>query len=258
MKAASADPLLLPPLIGIDPEHGGGKGFQRILRHLRDSPDDPEDVWRFMTFAMPLAGASKAQLFQDLWALWVSGAKRDGYFVEFGAADGVNISNTWFLEKQMGWTGVLAEPNPVFTASLQRERSCIVSTKCVYSTSGQHVGFLAAKHSEFSRVADIVPADQHEDRRKAHQIIQVETISLGDLLAEHQAPECIDYMSIDTEGSELDILQAFDFERWDVRAFTIEHNGTPAREPIRQLLVSKGYRRLWTGLSRFDDWYVRA
>ena len=60
---------------------------------------------------------------------------------------------------------MLAEPNPVFAASLQRERGCIVSSKCVYPTTGERIGFLAAKQGEFSRIADIVPEDPHEQRR---------------------------------------------------------------------------------------------
>jgi len=62
-----------------------------------------------------------------------------------------------------------------------------------------------------------------------HEILQVETVSLNDLLLSQAAPPRIDYISIDTEGSELAILEAFDFARWDVRLFTIEHNLTMRR-----------------------------
>ena len=88
-------------------------------------------------------------------------------------------------------------------------------------------------------------------------VIQVPTISLQDLLRRHGAPRVIDYMSIDTEGSEYDILAAFDFGAWDVRTFSIEHNRKPQRALIADLLARHGYVRRFPELSQFDDWYVR-
>ena len=64
-------------------------------------------------------------------------------------------------------------------------------------------------------------------------------------------------MSVDTEGSEFEILSAFDFDRWDVRAISVEHNHTGVREQLYELLSARGYRRELTDLSQFDDWYVK-
>ncbi len=72
------------------------------------------------------------------------------------------------------------------------------------------------------------------------------------------APAEIDYLSIDTEGSELEILRAFDFDRWNVRLISVEHNHTPLRQPLYDLLTARGYVRKWPELSAFDDWYVRS
>ncbi len=85
----------------------------------------------------------------------------------------------------------------------------------------------------------------------------VTTISLNDLLAEHNAPAVIDFASIDTEGSEFDILNAVDFDRWTFRVMTIEHNFAPQRDDIYTLLTSKGYVRVLEDISRFDDWYIK-
>ena len=79
---------------------------------------------------------------------------------------------------------------------------------------------------------------------------------MSDLLEKYSAPSIIDYLSIDTEGSEYDILNAFDFQKYKFRVITCEHNFTPMREKIYDLLIKKGYKRKLSNISRVDDWYV--
>ena len=78
------------------------------------------------------------------------------------------------------------------------------------------------------------------------------------MLETYQAPKTIDYLSIDTEGSEYEILKAFDFDKYKFRVITCEHNFTSMREKIYDLLISKGYQRKLTSISRVDDWYIFA
>jgi hypothetical protein len=86
----------------------------------------------------------------------------------------------------------------------------------------------------------------------------VETVSLNDLLVQHDAPQQIDYLSVDTEGTEFRILAAFDFERWNVRLLTVEHNyDVSRRSAIGDLLDSQGFERVLPDLSMWEDWYVR-
>ncbi len=82
------------------------------------------------------------------------------------------------------------------------------------------------------------------------------TISLIDLLEKNNAPEVIDYLSIDTEGSEFEILSAIDFNKYKFSVITCEHNYTEQREKIFQLLTSAGYRRVFENISKYDDWYI--
>lgn len=198
----------------------------------------------------PYLAQSKAQLFQDIWAQHELGWKRDGFFVEFGAADGVHFSNSWMLETVFGWKGILAEPNPDFHEALKANRGCDLVFDCIYPVGGLSVPFRRHTVGEFSRV-------WLEDAVEAHRIVQVPTVTLNDMLRARNAPHVIDYMSIDTEGSELEILETFDFDAWDVRTLSIEHNMTEARGEIFKLMKSKGYKRRYTELSQFDDWYVR-
>jgi hypothetical protein len=77
------------------------------------------------------------------------------------------------------------------------------------------------------------------------------------LLRKYKSPKYIDYLSIDTEGSEYEILNAFDFNEYKFGIITVEHNYTPEREKIFTLLSSKGYKRMYQDISLFDDWYIK-
>lgn len=200
---------------------------------------------------------SFAQLGQDLWALEMSGNKRGGYFVEFGATDGLSLSNTYLLEKDFEWTGLLAEPNPEFFEILKKNRRAVVTGACIAASTGEEVEFVFA--DEFGGIADFCDDGAHRERRDAYRktgaVARLKTISLNDFLKAHDAPHDIDYISVDTEGSEFDILNAFPFERWNVRCWTVEHNFTPNRQRIYDLMRAHGYQRTE---AQWDDWYYRA
>lgn len=200
---------------------------------------------------------SRSQLGQDLWVLKKLDWMRNGYFVEFGATDGVLLNNTWLLEKHFGWDGVCAEPNPKFLMNLKINRSCSISDKCVFSATNQTVEFVLA--DVYGGIKNLGNDDNHKAKRDAYanngQVIQVDTISLVDLLNEHNAPREIDYLSIDTEGSEFEILNAFDWESFSIKCITVEHNYTPMRQQIRELLTSRGYV---CEEAQWDDWYFKS
>jgi FkbM family methyltransferase len=192
-----------------------------------------------------------------LWVLHETSHKTGGFFVEFGAADGIGGSNTLLLEQEYGWRGILAEPNPDWCAALTRNRAAIVDRRCVFTTSGARIRFAATKHPALATIADYAGSDSHARSRADHRVVEVETVSLNDLLVTHNAPRDIDFMSVDTEGSEYDILEAFDFERWNVLLFSVEHNQTHRREKIDRLMRRNGYEPRYPGYSPIDGWYRR-
>lgn len=208
------------------------------------------DLDRFRDFAILHAKYTHGQLLQDLWAGFELGAKTGGYFVEFGATNGMTFSNSILLERHFDWDGILAEPNPGFHPKLFSARGCAISTKCVHSVSGLQVEFLCATRPMMSRMAGADDADLELEGR-----VKVETISLNDLLDAHDAPKVVDFLSVDTEGSELDVLGAFDFAPRHVNLIAVEHNFGPNRAAIHDLLTGQGFVRRAMGLSRFDDWY---
>lgn len=196
---------------------------------------------------------SKSQLTQDLFVLSCLDFKRSGYFVEFGATNGIDLSNTLLLEKEFGWNGILAEPSKNWHQDLLGNRSSHIELKAVYNKSNEKLSFLEASTPELSTLNSFRNKDSHNRRG---QTSDVDTISLMDLLTKYDAPQIIDYLSIDTEGSELDILSNFDFEYYKFKVITVEHNFTEQREKINQLLTSKGYKQVLKEISAFDDWYV--
>lgn len=198
-----------------------------------------------------------SQLGQDLWVLEISDYKRNGFFVEFGATDGILLSNTWLLEKEFGWQGICAEPNPVFYERLKRNRSCFVSNQYIGRTTGEEVEFIFA--DAYGGSVEYADDDSHMEKRRAYQeaghTAMVTSTSLHDFLIQHNAPEFIDYISIDTEGSEYEILRDFPFDKWDIRLLTVEHNFTEKRKDIQKLLESHGYKYQ---KAQFDDWFEKV
>nr|WP_255599339.1 FkbM family methyltransferase [Hasllibacter sp. MH4015] len=214
----------------------------------------------FLSFCEDLAPASYAQRFQDLFCLWISGLKHDGYFVEFGALSGINVSNSYLLER-LGWDGIVAEPHPAFADRLRANRRARVVTDCVWSESGATVPFHAVKGKPaLSGIGGLGQDDIQavQGSRAAFVRHDVRTISLKDMLDQAKAPRVIDAISIDTEGSEFEILKAFDFTAYRFRAIVVEHGFSAMRPKIHALLSDHGYLRLWPELSGHDDWYVHA
>ena len=201
-------------------------------------------------------GDNQAQLNQDIFALVVSGFKRNGFFVEFGATNGLESSNTFLLEKSFGWDGILAEPAAIWHDDLLRNRNCRIEFDCVWKATGETIDFDIVVAAGLSTISRFAQSDMHAEKRKNKTTCKLETISLRDLLGKHNAPSFIDYMSVDTEGSEFEILEAFDFDEYQFGLITIEHNYTESREKLEKLMGKAGYKRVFQFLSKWDDWYV--
>ena len=210
------------------------------------------------TQIVKLLPRSKSQLRQDLFVLTEHRFKRQGYFVEFGATNGVDLSNSYLLAMEFEWKGILVEPAKVWIDQLRLNRpESHIETLCVWKETGSKIDFIETDASELSTLKMFSNKDVHSELRKNGRTYEVSTISLNDLLKKYDAPKQIDYLSIDTEGSELEILNAFDFSKHSFGVITVEHNHTPQRELIYSLLTSKGYKRIFETVSNIDDWYTR-
>jgi FkbM family methyltransferase len=232
--------------------------LQEDIRRAKETGSLPElpESFDFLTFALAGSRTNYAQLAQDLWVLYELSQKCGGFFIEFGAGDGVLLSNTYLLETRYRWNGILAEPCPEFHSSLSINRSAFISRSCVAREGGNKVTFNHTTDPHFSTIDTYTTADGHALLRQNGRLIEVETVTLRDLLQQGNAPRNIDYLSLDTEGSEFEILSAFDFSEYQITLITVEHNHTPREPEIDRLLARNGFERKFADLSDFDGWYV--
>jgi len=191
---------------------------------------------------------SYSQLGQDKLAYIIDSYKETKYFVEFGATDGLTLSNTAALELNHHWKGLLAEPGRRWFRELKVNRSSIVDTRCVWKLSGDQILFY--EQGELSGISELVT------QKSSGEEYFVRTVSLEDLLKENATPRQIGFLSIDTEGSEYEILKAFNFQKYDIAFIACEHNYRFSRIKILRLLRKNGFHRILVDKSEWDDWYV--
>jgi hypothetical protein len=203
-----------------------------------------------------------SQFGQDAFVLDVLGGMRGGFFLDSGASDGVQSSNTHLLESAFGWDGICVEPNDAFYAALVRNRRCQCLHCCLYDRDGS-VNFLEAAGTLGGIVDDYDPAHLKYTTDALQQsgalIGPISSVTkpartVRSVLRDCNAPPVIDYWSLDTEGSEVSILKSFPFDEYSFRVLTVEHNWLPARAEIQSLLEARGYRRIKA--LEIDDCYV--
>ena len=205
----------------------------------------------------------QSQLYQDVCASFVVRDKFEKTFLEFGATDGYSLSNSYLLENSLNWKGVLSEPSPQWhdTLKMNRKNSKII-TDCIWRETGKKLDFFVSDIGEYSTINDYIENDIKSlpgntfARKKGGKIISVETISLNDVVKNYFNDVCPSYVSIDTEGSEYEILKAFDLDKYKPKLFTIEHNFTENESKIDEHLITNGYVRIFRKLTTFDAWYI--
>jgi FkbM family methyltransferase len=169
--------------------------------------------------------------------------KKDGYFVDIGANDGVKFSNTKLLE-DIGWNGVCVEPLPETFEKLKVNRNCIVCNYAISQKEGE-IDFQQI-FGEVEMLSGIV--DSYDERHVARiktelelhggerRIIKVKSVPFSKLIDRHN----IDYLSIDVEGAEMEVLRSIDFSKHNITIISIENNYNSAYIP--NFLSEKGYK----------------
>lgn len=181
-----------------------------------------------------------SQAGQDQWVHSIVGDK--GFFVDIGAYDGVQTSNTYALELA-GWSGICVEAHPDYFALCKASRKCA----CINEAVTNHAGVCSFGI----------------DRIGGDKVVNCNTLD-GIV----RGNKNIDYLSMDIEGHELTVLNVFPFKDYNIRLITIEHNlycdGPEKKEALFSLLTANGFTRVKEDvqcldplyyLKPYEDWY---
>lgn len=238
---------------GLEPDPPPSGLFASLRKAIITPP--PSDVWLRLQNTLKAVHSSPSQLSQDIFCLLFNQGQSGGFFVEFGACDGKLINNTIVLEEDFGWSGILSEPSTQWHERLKVNRRCKIDTRCVWSATGEKVLF-----SEFfdDSHATESTTKQHGSSGRESRDYEVDTVSLYDLLEHHHAPKHIDMLSIDTEGSEFEILSTFPFDKYTFGFMCIEHRTSKDADMIRDLLHAAGYKQILSSVSQQDGFYIPA
>lgn len=185
-----------------------------------------------------------------LWSLF--GERQHGYYVDVGAFDGLFLSNTYSFEEQ-GWQGICVEAHPTYydLCRLARPGSICLHAACVAPAADRTVAYYADELGLFSGV--LGGREPELKNRYAGLGLtfqgfarpQVPAITLDAILASYLPPgTAIDFVSIDVEGSELDVLRGFDLERYRPRVLLVEANTQAAGDRLSHYLARHGGYRL--------------
>ena len=184
----------------------------------------------------------------------------NGFFVDIGAHDGTKWSNSYFFEKKRNWKGICIEPIKDAFDQLVLSRNAICINACVGSYDG-YADFYRVQGAPEQLSGLVSTYHPHHKNRMDYEIerdhgsVAIEKVPIFTLntILEKQNVKHVDFLSIDTEGSEFEIIKAIDFDAYYIRAIAVEntHHG----EELRTFLKSKGFTHV-TRLFNCDDIFI--
>lgn len=172
---------------------------------------------------------------------------RGGVFIDIGAHNGISLSNTYFFEKELDWTGICLEPIPHVFEQLQKNRNCLCIRGCATTEHNARQRFLQISGYPEMLSGLIDKFDpKHMDRIMyeikeyggCYEIIDVPCYNLNQIL-EDAGINHVHFLSLDTEGGEFEILQNFDFSKCQIDVITVEDNYKV--HPFIPFLESRGF-----------------
>jgi len=258
-----------------------GGAFGYLFRN-HDPGLSAADIYREVFSAARFRQGYQSQIGQDIFLnRWFFKNRGPGFFVDVGAFDGVLGSNTSYFEKHLQWTGIAFEPNPSAFEVLRATRSCLLIQGCAYHQDGR-IPFLALSEKEHRDATRSRPPcsllqmmldsshggamlsgipdhmgqfDRVEWASKAmklNQSVAAVPCHRIDTLLNDYGVKIVDYLSIDVEGAELEVLRGIDFERVQVNVISVEHS--PRFSEVYDLLTASGFE--YQGLLFFDEIFV--
>ena len=204
------------------------------------------------------------------WASWTKKIapflpKRDRFFVELGANDGITQSNTFHFEKYKNYSGILIEPIPAKFIECKKNRSArnhFVNCACVsfdYEKSTMELVYSNLMTISLEGDSDILErmehakSGQHLIKDEIYKFV-IQAKTLNDILLEVGAPEKIDFLSLDVEGGEIEVLRGINYEKFSFGLMCIESRDI---EKVQKLLHLQGYF-LFKKISFHDHLFKRT
>ena len=183
--------------------------------------------------------------------------KNQGLCIEVGANDGVNDSNTMYFES-IGWNCILIEPNPVLCKMIRASRNATLVEVAASDKNGETSLFVAEGAERAHGVSTINSAEEALNKIKSYGFtyseVKVNTRTLNDILESLKIDRQIDFVSVDVEGHELEVLKGFSIERWKPAVILVEDNTNFHNTVVSNYLRNFGYMPFKrTGV---NDWYA--
>lgn len=199
---------------------------------------------------------------QDAFVVEYFNNKRNGVFIDIGANNGISFSNTYYLEKDLEWKGICFEPIPFTFNKLQENRNCVCINAGVVGDDSLKKEFTYIEDTAYMLsgiTEDYHPKHIERIKNTAEKLdrkiikIKLPCVKLNKILEEHKIYD-IDYLSIDTEGNELKIIESINFDKYNIRLMTIENNYRDENQT--NVIMSKGYNLL--GLIGADEVFEKC
>lgn len=200
-----------------------------------------------------------SQANQDKWICEIFNQKRNGVFIDIGAMDGILYSNTYTLEKYFDWKGICIEPDSISFESLSKNRTSENIKAAISNFDGE--SFIDTTGGPCTKISE--------------SGIKIEVYTFNSILEKinFDSQIEIDYLSIDVEGEEENLLSSIDFEKFFIKAITIEHNlycsDSSQKDAIYKILSSNGFIRVVEDVvcldksphvfnQPYEDWYINS
>ena len=184
--------------------------------------------------------------------------KKDGVFCDIGGNHPLNLNNTRYFE-ELGWSGYVFEPLPYMKALWEEHRTARFFPYAASDTEGEVTFSMVKDATGWEDMLSFIKDTRNEDYGQEVEDIIVETRVLKNIFMDEEITY-IDYMSIDVEGHELNVIKGIDFDKVSINVLTIENNPSDnyiyGDDRIRDIMFNNGYI-LWGRLVGLDDIYVK-